>query len=195
MEIYLIRHGECQYLAKDYNDLEKHTINPPLTAKGEEQAHQLANRLGQVFFNKIYASDLVRAVQTAAILNSALHTDVVITPNLREIDLGELLAKSWDDFPDIYAKWNLHEEDVPYTGGENGSDVWKRCKTEIDAIIEKDYERVAIVCHGGAIRAMICGMLGLPQSRRHFFGNPLQNCSVSVIVHNNEGFYLQSFND
>lgn len=56
-----------------------------------------------------------------------------------------------------------HKEDIAYPDGENGADVWKRCKQGIDDIISHKYERTAIVCHGGTIRSVICGLPDIPQ--------------------------------
>ena len=194
-ELYLIRHGEsCRSSGEHYSE-EKRTMDPPLTPAGMEQARQLAERLQGVHFDRIYSSDLDRASQTARILGASVNAEVVIKEGLREIDMGELWRKRpWSDFPELHAKWVLHEEDIPYPGGENGGDVWCRCKPLIDEIVLTD-RRAAIVCHGGTIRAMVCGMLDIPQQKRFYLGLPPVNCSISIVVHREERFFLHSFND
>lgn len=123
MEIYLIRHGDCYRSSSEYFSKEKQTMNPPLTPKGIEQAHKLAQRLKGITFDKIYCSDLDRAIHTANIFNSIVNSDVVITKNFREIDMGEIFHKPWSNFSEEFSKWVLHEEDIPYPNGENGADV------------------------------------------------------------------------
>jgi len=179
----------------EYYCSEKQTMNPPLTSKGIEQAHQLAERLKGIAFDKIFSSDLDRAIQTSNILNSYVNSNITITKQFREIDMGEIFKKPWSEFPDEYSKWASHEEDIPYPNGENGADVWNRCKQEINSIIFSDYTRIAIVCHGGTIRSIACGILNIPQQRRFYFGLPPENCSISIVVHKEKDFFLHSFND
>ena len=195
MEIYLIRHGECFNSASKYFSKEKQTMDPPLTSKGIEQAHKLADRIKEVNFDRIYSSDLSRAIETSNIINDCIDSEITITGNFREIDMGELFHKSWDEFPKIHSKWLLHEEDIAYPNGENGNNVWKRCKKELDTIVLSNFSRIAIVCHGGTIRSIICGVLNIPQQYRFYFGSPLINCSISILVYENKKYYLNVFND
>ena len=195
MEIYLIRHGECCNSADEYFSTEKQTMDPHLTSKGIEQAKKLAERIKNIHFDIIYTSDLIRAEQTASIINSNLNSNIIITKNFREIDMGELFLKEWNIFPEIHSKWLLHEEDISYPGGENGNDVWQRCKKDLDIIISSNYKRVAIICHGGTIRSIICGVLNIPQQKRFYFGLPPTNCSINIIVYEDRHYYLHVFND
>ena len=195
MEIYLIRHGECFKPALEYFSPDKNAMDPPLTSKGTEQAHSLANRISNIYFDKIYSSDLRRAAETAEIINRKINTEVIITRNFREIDMGDLIQKSWQEFPEIYSEWLLHREDIAYPNGENGQDVWNRCKIELESIMLLNYSRIAIVCHGGTIRSLICGFLGIPQQNRFFLGLPLMNCSISIIGQENDQYFLHTFND
>ncbi len=195
MELYLIRHGESFKSAAEYYDDIKKTMNPPLTEKGVFQAKKLADKLSAVRFDSIYTSDLTRALNTATIINEKICTEIVITPQFREIDMGDIYIKSWNDYPDIYDMWKQHKDDIPYPNGENGADVWKRCRQEIDCITTNSYERAAIICHGGTIRSIVCGILDIPQQKRFFFGYPPENCSVSIIKHENGQFNLHTFND
>ena len=197
MEIYLIRHGDCFKDTVDYYCRDKQTMNPPLTSKGIDQAHRLADRLKNIPFDKIYCSDLDRAKQTAEIIQTKLNTEIIISVNFREIDFGDIHKenKTWMDFPEIYRKWILHDEDIPYPNGENGADVWNRCKKEIDNIITLENKRIIIVCHGGTIRSIACGILNIPQHKRFFLGFPLENCSISIVQYKERNFYLHTFND
>lgn len=81
-----IRHAESQSNAD-------HVINtdipgPSLTEVGRGQAEQLAHQLSRNNFDGIYASDMVRAEQTAAPLAQALGKRVEVLPGLREINAG-----------------------------------------------------------------------------------------------------------
>lgn len=195
MEIYLIRHGECCGSTSEYYDMTKRTMDPPLTEKGVLQAQKLAERLSSVRFDKIYTSDLIRAIDTTTIINKKICSGVVTSALFREIDMGDIYTKSWNGYPGIYEQWKQHKEDIAYPDGENGADVWKRCKPGIDDIISHNYDRTAIVCHGGTIRSVICGLLDIPQQKRFLFGSPPENCSISIIKWQNGEFILHTFND
>jgi probable phosphoglycerate mutase len=195
MEIYLIRHGECFDSTPEYFSKEKQTMDPPLTPKGIEQANKLASRMKEIIFDKVYTSDLIRAIQTSNIFNSSVNSSIVITKKFREIDMGDLYTKSWDRFPETFAKWLLHEEDIAYPNGETGYDVWQRCKNELDKLISLNLNRVAIICHGGTIRSIICGVLNIPQQKRFYLGLPLMNCSITIIKYEDNKYSLHLFND
>ena len=191
----MIRHGESMQSSQKYFSEDKQTMDPPLTKRGTEQAQKLAQRLKHIYFDKIYSSDLDRATQTADILKTAVDSEVIVSGLFREIDMGDIHKRSWDNFPDIFSRWVLHEEDIPYPNGECGADVWNRSKQQIDDIYKLGYERIAVICHGGTIRSIICGILDIPQQRRFYFGVPPENCSVSIILYDREGSALHTFND
>ena len=195
MEIYLLRHGESYNSSIEYYCADKRIMNPPLTAKGINQAHMLANKLKTVKFDTIYASDLDRAIQTAEIFRAATNQEIIVTEQFREIDMGEINLRPWNEFPDIYEKWILHDTDLPYPNGECGDDVWNRCKRKINEAYCEGYGRIAIFCHGGTIRSIICGILGIPQYKRFLFGAPPHNCSISIVWYVKVNSALLVFNE
>lgn len=194
MEIYLIRHGECENKGPLNYDAIKQICDPVLTAKGWEQARKLAKSLKNVRFNTIYCSDLSRAMSTAKELAAETSSEVIVTPSFREIHFGHLEMSSWASYPQEYEKWKRHDADVPYPGGENGADVWQRCQLALTPILQSNVERVAIVSHGGTIRSMICGFLQIPQEHRFKFGAPILNCSVNIIQYEDGVFRLHTLN-
>ena len=195
MDIYFIRHGQCFDSREKYYSETKKTMDPPLTSIGIEQAKALSLHLSDIFFDKIYSSDLIRSIQTAEILKGSNSTDIVQTKAFREINMGYLDKQSWSAYPDIYDQWKVHNDDIAYPGGENGQAVWNRCKEELNKIIIENYECIAIVCHGGTIRSILCGLLGIPQEKRFYFGCPIENCSISKIKYEDHHFYVHTVNE
>lgn len=191
MKIYVIRHAQCENSAPKYYDDSKRAMNPPLTELGERQARLLGESLSGVKFDRVYSSDLTRAVKTADALGAK---DIVLSEDFREIDMGALYFKPWEEFPNIREKWLAREEDIAYPCGECGNDVWKRCERGLDMILRAGGENIALVTHGGAIRSIVCGILGLPQQKRFMLGAPVGNCSYSVIAENEGALSLHSFN-
>lgn len=196
IELWLIRHGETKP-GGDYFNSETGYRNPPLSEKGRQQAEQMALRCAGVHFDRIITSDLKRAVETAEYLGKSCGVPVETDKSFREIYMGKLeQGGSFSDYRETFSKWKEHKEDIAYPEGENGEDVWNRCRESLERIQKRsgDNGRVAIVCHGGTIRSMVCGFLGIPQVRRFFFGAPLQNCSVTVIKIIDGQAYLEGLN-
>jgi len=83
MNLYLIRHGIAVERGIYTNDYER-----PLTEKGKQKTTQVAQKLAQMGlkFDLILTSPLIRALQTAQILQKAglsdlLETDMSLTPD------------------------------------------------------------------------------------------------------------------
>ena len=111
MEIYLIRHGECYTSTMEYNESKK-TMDPPLTNQGIQQAKELSLQVADIDFDRIYCSDLKRSIQTAEIMKASKTVEIVTTTAFREIDMGYLHKKTWDDYPEIYRIWKTHDENI-----------------------------------------------------------------------------------
>lgn len=192
--IYLVRHGQRQDGSKGHEKLE-------LSEKGFKQANLLGKRLKKYNIQRIYSSDMIRAIQTSEEINKYLNVDIILNHELREIDMGKYAEEGREyienNFPDFVKKFSGHLCDVAYPNGECGEDVWNRSKRVINEIINSGLENVAVVAHGGIIRVLISGFLGLHQERRFFFGSPLENCSITLVKYDNKSknFYIHYFND
>lgn len=81
-----IRHAESE--ANAANIIDTDGPGQGLTEDGKAQAEQLAHQLSRNNFDGVYASDMVRAQETAAPLAQALGKHVEILPGLREINAG-----------------------------------------------------------------------------------------------------------
>lgn len=91
----------------------------------------------------------------------------------------------------------LLKEDTPYPGGECGKQVFDRAMNTMEEIIKTDKHNVAVVTHGGVIRALLAGLLGLEMSKKLLFGASLENTSITHLVYSKaaDRFLLQRFND
>lgn len=196
MELYLIRHANTLPGKEYYSEIKK-ALDPPLSSLGWDQAERLGKRLENVPFDVIYCSDLERAVSTAKMMGVYARSKLFVEPALREIDMGELQQHPWEDFKELHAQWQQHESDIAYPNGENGQDVWNRCKPVLERIKLSGAQRVALVIHGGTIRCLLSGLFKIPFQERFFLGAPLSNTSITVLTYKNEEdrFYLSSFND
>ena len=80
--LYVVRHAESEVNAQQGVPAQYGLGGSPLTERGRQQAAELANRLQCLAIARVYASDLVRAHQTARIL--AADQPIRTSPLLRE---------------------------------------------------------------------------------------------------------------
>lgn len=194
MEIYLIRHGEKE------NSCNHESVR--LTGKGFQQAELTGMLLCRHSIERIYCSNMLRAVQTAEAINKHLNTKIEIVPELREIHMGICEIGGWEslekNYPEYMEEFNRHETDMRYPpDGECGTDVWERVKGFLDILVTSKYKKVALVTHGGVIKVILAGILGLEQQKRFCFGSPLKNCSISIIKYDHAGrsFSIHCYNN
>lgn len=88
-------------------------------------------------------------------------------------------------------------EEMIYPGGEDGAMLLERALPVFDEILHTDAKQVAVVCHGGVIRVLLCALFGGSFARRLQFGTSLENCSITAIHYDEtlHGFFLDRFND
>ncbi|MBP3920996.1 MAG: histidine phosphatase family protein [Bacilli bacterium] len=146
--VYLIRHGQT-----DWN-LEKKTqghTDIPLNQKGKEQARLVSRVISNYKIDKIYSSDLLRAKQTAEIINENFGLDIILDNRLREINYGNLEGVPRPTLsPDVWDTFNNKPEKL---NAEPIVNVFNRIKSFFD---ELDYnENIVIVTHGGALRTIM----------------------------------------
>jgi broad specificity phosphatase PhoE len=174
MKLYLIRHGQSETNLKG---LFTGQAQVRLTEQGERDALRAGELLRGISFDKVYASDLVRAMRTAELALPGVAYET--TPLLREYDLGELVLQSVADCRVKYAPdfdENRSKGDYTPYGGENARMVGARFLTFLDGIRDKGYDRVAVFAHGGLIGVVFDVLLGA-QGR---ISKRVDNGSISV---------------
>jgi 2,3-bisphosphoglycerate-dependent phosphoglycerate mutase len=95
--LLLARHGQT-----DWNLEHRWQGDPPLNNTGRAQARSLAEALGAESLDGIYASDLLRAKETAEIMAAQLGLAVEFDSRLREIDVGEWVGHSTTELEALY---------------------------------------------------------------------------------------------
>lgn len=145
---YLIRHGQSEANAAGITAGGQ--IDSPLTAKGRTQAQILAPLLDQLDVKPdiVYHSSMVRARDTALILNKELKLDAIEMRDLREHDLGVWEGQPWPDIQPL-----LESGQIP-PKGESKSTFSQRIQLALTSILQNGHELPMVVAHGGLFHAM-----------------------------------------
>jgi broad specificity phosphatase PhoE len=193
INLYLIRHGRQNSTLCN--------VDVELSEAGRMQAELLRERLRRYPIDALYSSDLIRAKETAAIINEALKLPHNIREELKEISFGLLTGQTEDYIEEQFASFRAEQrklmEDIPYPEGENGASVYKRAMPVIQEIVQSGKKNIVVVTHGGTIRVLLAALFGKNQARRFLFGVSLENTGITQLVYNPQydRFYLERFND
>lgn len=187
--IYIIRHGETDWNRQ--KRFQGHT-NIALNEEGRLQAVRLAMKLKDVLpFDRLVASDLIRARETAEILNRGYNTPIEVDEGFREMNFGRweglninAIQERW---PDELQEW-FSSGQLAVPGGESQEAlyqrVWQRFQYWADL---EDYRKMAIVCHGAVCGVLICGVLGRPHQEMQQY--MLKNTGMYVVTAESRGNY------
>jgi probable phosphoglycerate mutase len=180
-----VRHGESQ--ANILKLLSCSKVDLPLTEKGCLQAEQTAAALSRLPVAGVYASPLLRAVQTAEIIAAPLRLPVRVLDNFKEVQVGELedlgsRPAGWRRYYEILAAWQAGALELSFPGGEAAYDVRKRLRAGIERILAGgDPQGMKIIVgHAGVFTA------GLPelcpaQDVSGYLSAELHNCAVGEL--------------
>jgi len=155
-----------------------------LSPDGQAQAAGLVRALDGVQLAAIVSSPARRAVDTALPLAEPRGLEVEVLDGLGELDFGELEGKTYDEIaatrPELYAQWMTEPTSVRFPGGESYDDLRRRTETTIAGLREAyEGETVAVVTHGGIVRAVVAGTLGVAPERIFRLG--VDYASVTVV--------------
>jgi broad specificity phosphatase PhoE len=203
-ELFLIRHGES--VANVEPIVGGMNGDAGLTERGRRQAALLEARLKdqRLRADRLYASTLPRALETAEYVSRALGLPVETDDELQELRPGEadgLTFGEWQArFPGLENGLSASPFQPFSPGGESWAVFLVRAGAALAGLVQRHPdETVAVVCHGGVLEASFFLALGLgPTSKQTAFA-PL-NTSITHWRHrtrNEDGpeWTLVTFND
>lgn len=161
MSIYIVRHGETDWNREGI--YQGHT-DTPLNEDGRKTAERLGYTLSKIKISCIYSSDLLRARETAEIINRFLNVPVCYTQDLRELNFGDWTGISiWEmeeKDPELFRRWQEDPWNISPPGGETFRELTERVMNILEEITRRHRdEDVLIVSHAGPIKAMIFGLI------------------------------------
>lgn len=183
--IYLIRHCHPDYtLEKKLGD-----FNMPLSSFGNEQLEFLTERLAKLKIDRIYASELKRAQETATPIADILNMKLEVEPRLNEIEW-------WDWYRIPY--FNTSEESRPKKVKD-----YLKLETQLnkmqthgrrflhDVFKENKGKTVALFTHGNFIKSVLTGILNADVIG--FLSQEIFQSSLSKIVIDRDGYVRINF--
>jgi len=151
MKITLVRHAEIipEYVGKYYGHLDM-----PLSDHGHKQAKTLAKKLQNRDFDKIYCSDLQRAVQTLKAFK--FEEKIVYTRELREKSWGKHEGKSFQEIEASGIKYENFEQWINALDGESMEEYTQGVKNYFyNTIRDSKAHNVLVITHLGVIKTFM----------------------------------------
>ena len=169
--IYLLRHGETAWSLSG-----QHTgrTDLPLTVQGEQDAHELTERLRAVKFGRVLTSPLMRARRTCEL--AGLGEAAEIEPDAVEWDYGDYEGQRPADIRKERPGWNIFRDGCP--SGESPTEVSQRADRLI-ARLRTLEGNIALFSHGQFGRVLGARWIGLPAMQaQHLL---LSTASLSIL--------------
>lgn len=184
MKVYVIRHGQSETNAKG-----RWTgwLDVNLTEKGIEDAKKAGKIIQNVQFDKIYTSDLIRAINTATA--AIPNCNYEATHLLREINVGDIADKPLDIITDEQREI-FRQEGYQNINGESNNEFYGRIKQFKSHLETLDCENVAVFSHAGWLRAMLDMVVGIRLPRKNIVCG---NCAVGVFEYDGSDWKLYSW--
>ena len=193
MKLYFVRHGRTVW------NLEGRFQG----AESIETLKELGQYLKDISFDKIYSSDLPRAVKSAEIIQSQLTNPCPLesVPELREWHLGKLEGLKIATLNAIYPqqiqafKTNLAKFDTSMFEAESLYSTTQRTIQFIKSLKNTKTEQLLLVGHGANLTASLRTLLGFNEAHLRKNGG-LANASLTIIETDDfEKFTLKTWND
>lgn len=156
--IFIARHGETEY--NRLKQMQGRGINKPLNKTGRMQAKAIADYLIDQSIDHIFASSLMRSMETAEIIAWSYRKEYKYYPELDEMDFGYLEGRPIEeirsDLDEIHKNWSSGKVDFAPKDGESPTEVSERILFRTKKIIaEHSGSNILFILHGRLIRILL----------------------------------------
>ncbi len=194
-ELIVVRHGETIWNADQR--MQGH-MDVPLSDVGIRQARAVAARLANEQIDKIYSSDLQRALQTAETIRSGRPIMLVTDARLREIHMGFFqgmtLGEARAQHGDAWERFFIHDAEYALPGGQSRSHKQGEIAEFMEQLISEERgKRIVVVTHGGILIAMLRHVLNIPPG--HYFRVRIDNAGIQRFFHDKGTWFLVSWGE
>ncbi|HOT95809.1 MAG TPA: histidine phosphatase family protein [bacterium] len=194
-ELIVVRHGETPWNMD--RRMQGHE-DVPLNETGRRQARAVAAHLAAESIDRIYSSDLQRALETAETIRGrrgiALFTDV----RLREIHMGSFQGmtqgEAREKHTEAWERFFIHDAEFALPGGQSRSQKQIEIAEFMEEVVrDNPGRRLVIVTHGGILIAMLRHVLHISPS--HHFRVSIDNGGIQRFLYSKETWYLVSWGE
>jgi probable phosphoglycerate mutase len=178
----VVRHGETEWNVAARIQGQQ---DSKLTAEGVAQAESLAQRLAGETFDRIVASDLGRAHDTAKAIARACGHEITLDDRFRERHFGAGEGLGYDEvdrrFPGAFSRVRETDPDFVIPGGESRRQFHARVVAGFEALAQAHAgETVVVVTHGGVLATLYRHIHAIPLDKAHAI--PITNASYNALA-------------
>lgn len=182
-DLVLVRHGETEWHA---GNRYAGRTDVPLTPRGVRQAQDLAVWARRTPPEKVLASPLQRARQTAEPAARIAGLPVTLDDRLVEVDFGTGDGLTRDEmrerFPADLDAFLAAPATTALPGGETGTDAVARSRPALDdAVAAHPGGTVLVVAHQTLLRLLLCDLLAIPLDHYRAIFPTLGNVARTVV--------------
>ncbi len=193
--ILAIRHGETAW---NVDTRIQGQLDIPLNDTGRWQAGRVAEALAGEDIAAIYASDLVRAADTAAAISLRTGLPVIHDQGLRErrfgLFQGRTVAEIEAIHPDLVRRWKSREPDFEPEGAESLRVFYQRSVDAAQRLAAAHPgETVVLVAHGGVLDCLYRAACGMPIEAPRTW--QLGNASINRLLFTGERLTMIGWGD
>lgn len=193
--IIAIRHGETAWNVD--TRLQGH-LDIALNTTGIWQAGRVAQALADEPIDAVYASDLLRAWQTANAIAHATEAPLLAHQGLRERGFGEFEGKTYAEieatWPEASQLWRKREPHWAPPGGESLTTMRERILTTASTLAQQHIGgQIVLVAHGGVMDILY--RLATGQELQAPRSWTLGNAAINRLLWTPEGFTLVGWAD
>ncbi len=175
LRIWLVRHGITDW---NIEGRWQGWSDTPLSTQGHEQAWKLRNRLEAKNFDRVYSSDLLRALDTARIAGF----EPVPDARLRELNFG--VFEGGNSFENAkhpeFASWIQDPVEKAAPMGESYASLRARAMHWLNTL--PDSGEMLVFSHGGWIQVLTCGVLEVtPLAAPRIWRLRVTHASITVL--------------
>ena len=186
--IYLLRHGNILQTDRERRYIGH--IDLPLSNEGVRQAYLLQSEFNGTEISAAFCSDLIRSIDTARIICQGLTDNLIVRPDLREINMGEWEGKTFREvsqaYPEEYAKRGKNIAGYRIPGAESFAECQTRVIAAFSEIVDRVPGNILIVGHAGVNRLLLCHIHCARRKARlwllRFFG---KRCRAKTLIRRN----------
>ena len=177
MKVYVLRHGTTVWNEEGRTQGRRQN---KLSVTGKTLANETAEKLKNKQIDIIYASPLMRTMQTTNIVNKYHNSKIVRCELLTEVDQGVYSGRLYKKLTE--KEKELKKERHPSTGMETLEEAYERTIKFVETVLKSEHrDNVMVVSHNN-----ICSMLELiftntpPDFSNHSQMNMFGNAQVKV---------------